>query len=155
MKKTSKTKNEDYRDSNNNIEDYIKDLEISLANLEKAGALFLSVGYFTFFIGANLDILEILNINNTGQSPDKTFFEGQSLTVLGYILLWIVSINRVGVDIFKKKYTGESEGIYPHENLAAAYALSVFANLIRLDVFAQLYNLSLRNEDSNNKNRDS
>lgn len=147
MKKYTESENKDSTNSNENIEEYIQSLEISLANLEKAGALFLSIGYFTFFIGANLDILEILDINNTGQSPDKTFFEGQSLTVIGYILLWVVALNRVNVDILKEKYTGESESIYPHEKLAAAYALSVFANLTRLDVFAYLYNLSLQNKD--------
>ena len=155
MKKTTKNNNKTSTNSNNDIEEYIKNAEISLANLEKVGALFLSIGYFSFFIGANLDILDILDINDTGRSPDKTFFEGQSVTVIGYSLLWIVAKNRVDVDILKKKYTGDSEGTLPHEKLAAAYSISIFANLLRLESFWYLYELSLKREESKNKNSDS
>ncbi len=51
------TSSSDARDS------YLKGWELALADLEKVGALFASVGYLTFFFAANLDTLTILDIN--------------------------------------------------------------------------------------------
>ena len=147
MKKKHNTTNKDTTNSNDNLDNYLEELDLTLANLEKIGAIFLSLGYYTISIGANLDALEILKINNTGESPEKTFFYGQSLTVIGYILLWIVSINRINVNILKNQYTDAHINLSPYRKLSSAYSLSVFANLIRLDAFAELYYASL-NENS-------
>ena len=52
-------------ENNNNFEQLIKQQDIDLANLEKIGLFFLLYGYSTFVVGANLDILEALDRNNT------------------------------------------------------------------------------------------
>lgn len=146
--KKKHTTNNDTTSSDDNLENYLKELDLSLANLEKVGAIFLSLGYYTISIGANLDTLEILKINNTGESPEKTFLYGQSLTVIGYILLWIVAMNRININILKNKYTDAHINLSPHHKLSSAYSLSVFANLIRLDAFAELYYTSLNEKQS-------
>ena len=83
------------KDSLNEFKEYIKNLDISLAQTEQLGIIFIIFGYLEFFNGADIDILESLEINYTGKSPDEITLLGQELIFIGYILLWIVSIDRV------------------------------------------------------------
>lgn len=124
-------------------ESYLKDWELALANLEKIGALFASVGYLTFFFASNLDTLTILDINNTGRTAEETFVTGQELISIGYTLLWIVSINRYSEAIFKMNNTEETVDLPAFQQLKDSYLISLFANLYRLDAFIQLYKDSL------------
>ena len=62
---------EETSENNNNFEQLIKQQDIDLANLEKIGLFFLLYGYSIFVVGANLDILEALDMNNTGYIPDS------------------------------------------------------------------------------------
>lgn len=136
------TSSSDARDS------YLKDWELALADLEKVGALFASVGYLTFFFAANLDTLTILDINNTGRTSEETFVNGQELISIGYTLLWIVSISRYSEAIFKINNTEETVDLPAFQQLKDSYLISLFANLYRLDAFIQLYKDSLE-ETSN------
>lgn len=120
------------------IEEYLDNLDISLSNIEKIGAFFLSLAYSLFILGSNLDILEILDTNNTGISPDDVFLYGEEFILLGYIILWGVSYNRLKVKIYENNNTDDNISLEPYNKIEISYALSVIANAIRLDGFAEL-----------------
>ena len=50
------------KDSLNEFKEYIKNLDISLAQTEQLGIIFIIFGYLEFFNGADIDILESLEI---------------------------------------------------------------------------------------------
>ena len=102
-------------------------------------------GYSIFVVGANLDILEALDRNNTGYIPDSVSLYGQELVLTGYILLFIVASKRVAEKAFRNKVTEEN---YDLGNLiATAYFLSVIANSLRVQAFAQIEILILNNRE--------
>ena len=86
-KSTRKNKNED-------ISNYFKKIDIDLATLEKIGCAFLTVGYLQFILGADLDIKETLEINNTGLKSTAVTLNGSELILIGYFLLFIVAYDR-------------------------------------------------------------
>ncbi|MBM6860561.1 hypothetical protein H9X78_08710 [Clostridium saudiense] len=105
MKKNRKNRNFDASTfSSDSLESYLKNWELALADLEKIGALFASVGYLTFFSAANLDTLTILDINNTEHTAEETFVYSQELISIGYSLLWIVSMSRYSEALFRWIY---------------------------------------------------
>lgn len=122
------------------IEDFIKALDISIADLERIGALFLTFGYSNFFRGANLDIMDALDINNTGESPDEVTLFGQQLVLIGYTFLYIVSVKRIEEKAFINANTEEKINLSPYKRIADAYFISVFANSIRVQAFAEIAN---------------
>ena len=156
MKKSKDNKNSNkITSSTDAFELYLKDLELALANLEKIGALFASFGYLTFFSAANLDTLDILNINNTGRTPEETFVYGQILISIGYTLLWIVSMNRYSEALLKLNNTEENPDLATLQQLKDSYLISLFANFYRLDAFIKLYKDSLEEDSSSNSTTES
>lgn len=150
MKKNKNNKNyNEGASSTDALELYLKNWELALANLEKIGALFTSFGYLNFFFAANLDTLNILNVNNTGRTPEEVFIYGQELISIGYTILWIVSINRYSEELFRVNNTEESFLSPAFQQLKDSYLISLFANLYRLDAFIQIYKDSLQNDSDN------
>lgn len=131
-------RNSENIESDDFIEEFIKNLDISIAELEKAGAILLTIGYSHFFYGAEIDILESLEINTTGKSPDDITLFGQQLVLAGYIILWTVAVKRVKEKIFINEKTNRNFPITPYIQVADTYLLSVFSNAIRLDGFVQI-----------------
>lgn len=153
LRKNNKYSNEN-TSSTDARESYLKNLELALADLEKIGALFISFGYLNFFSAANLDTLNILDINNTGRTPEEVFIYGQELITIGYTILWIVSINRYSEELFRINNAEETFLLPAFQQLKESYLISLFANLYRLDAFIQIYKDSLQT-DSDNTNEDS
>lgn len=135
----------------NNIENYITNLDIGLGNMEKIGVVFLIAGYANYIFAANLDILEALDENNTGQSPEEAFVFGQKLVLLGYILLFIVASKRLNEKEFRNTYNNENNNLNPYFSISYSYLLSVVANLIRFEAFIQLDNDAKKTEEEKNK----
>lgn len=125
------------KDSLNEFREYIKNLDISLAQTEQLGIIFIIFGYLEFFTGADIDILESLEINYTGKSPDEVTLLGQEIILIGYVLLWIVSIERVNE---KSLRDSKNENFYisPYIEVADSYLLSVIAHSIRLQAFYKI-----------------
>ncbi|MEN8077449.1 hypothetical protein ABFP60_10825 [Clostridioides difficile] len=146
----SKEKNNKNNKECNNIENYITNLDISLGNMEKIGVVFLIAGYANYIFAANLDILEALDENNTGQSPEEAFVFGQKLVLLGYILLFIVASKRLNEKEFRNTYNNENNNLNPYFSISYSYLLSVVANLIRFEAFVQLDNISKKEEEDKN-----
>lgn len=129
----------DNKDNNNeNIEDYIKNLDINIANLEKVGIFFILYGYSFYILACNLDILEALEENNTEIMPIDVFRFGQRFVVLGYIIMYIVSLNRTNERNIRNFYTNESYNIDFYNLVSTSYLFSIIANIIRLEAFLQI-----------------
>ena len=124
-------------DSLNEFIEYIKNLDISLAQTEQLGIIFIIFGYLEFFTGADIDILESLEINYTGKSPDEVTLLGQEIILIGYVLLWIVSIERVNE---KSLRNSKNNNFYisAYIQVADSYLLSVMAHSIRLQAFYKI-----------------
>ena len=126
------------KDSLNEFKEYIKNLDISLAQTEQLGIIFIIFGYLEFFNGADIDILESLEINYTGKSPDEITLLGQELIFIGYILLWIVSIDRVNEKSLRNAKNNNNFHISAYIQIADSYLLSVIAHFIRRQAFYEV-----------------
>ncbi|MGM9979118.1 MAG: hypothetical protein ACI33J_10000 [Clostridium sp.] len=133
------------RDSLNEFREYIKNLDINLAQTEQLGIIFIIFGYLEFFTGADIDILESLEINYTGKSPDEVTLLGQEIILIGYVLLWIVAIERVNE---KSLRNSKNNNFYisAYIQVADSYLLSVIAHSIRLQAFYKIAKTNSNNE---------
>lgn len=122
------------------MEEYFKEVDIGLANLEKIGAAFLIFGYANYIRAAEIDILEICDKNNTGTTPGAVTTFGQKSVLLGYVIAYIVSNNRVN----EKKLQQELEpdnttiDVSDYEAVKISYLISIFANALRLQAFINI-----------------
>ena len=141
-------------ENNNNFEQLIKQQDIDLANLEKIDLFFLLYGYSIFVVGANLDILDAQDRNNTGETSEEAFLFSQRLVLLGYTLLWIVSLQRIYVKNLSNTYRGEDNDIIAFQKVADSYLISIFANTMRLQAFDKLNidEIQSKREDNDKKN---
>ena len=94
-----------------------------------------------------IQIYQKLDRNNTGYIPDSVSLYGQELVLTGYILLFIVASKRVAEKAFRNKITEENYDLGPYSLIATAYFLSVIANSLRVQAFAQIEILILNNRE--------
>ncbi|MBY6809592.1 hypothetical protein [Clostridium botulinum] len=134
----TESKKNNSENSTDNIDAFLKNLDITLPNLEKIGAAFLAIGYSTFLSAANLDIADALDVNDSGIVPFSVFVSGQKLNLIGYTILWIVSAERVKEAKFKINNTNEDINLNAFLGIEFSYLLSIYANFIRLQSFLQL-----------------
>lgn len=125
-------------DEKEKIEQDIIKFEVNLGNIEKVGIAFLVVGYSNYIYAINLEILDAQDRNNTGKTPEEAFLFSQNLVVIGYILLWIVSSQRVYAKELNNTYRGEENDLVEYENISTSYLISIFANVMRLESFNRL-----------------
>ena len=121
-----------------NIDDFIDKIDIDLATLEKFGSALLVVGYILFIKGADLDILDTLNINETGFTSTSVTLEGGKLILLGYIVLFLVADYRLREKIFIVDVEDESILLSPYSKLYGAYLISILVNLVRVEALYEL-----------------
>ena len=127
-------------DTTDYIDQFIKNLGLSLADLEKLGAVLLSVGYLYYVNSAQVDTLEILDIYNGNETPEQIIVNGQRLVLLGYITLYIVSLKRLEENEFLNSVQESNINLTPYEAVSISYLISIFANLLRLNAFIQIRN---------------
>ncbi|GAA0070051.1 hypothetical protein UT300003_15740 [Clostridium sardiniense] len=121
------------------LEEYLANLGLELADIEILGSIFLIVGYSYFIIAANEDKENILNPNipiapGSRGRPTHLLLIGEELILEGLIILWIVAIRR----IHEKALEGSDESLDPYKRLANAYFLSVIANKERVIALAEI-----------------
>lgn len=121
-----------------NIDDFIDKIDIDLATLEKFGSALLVVGYILFIKGADLDILDTLNINETGFTATSVTLEGGKLILLGYTVLFLVADYRLREKIFIVDVEDESILLSPYSKLYGAYLISILVNLVRVEALYEL-----------------
>lgn len=121
-----------------NIDDFIDKIDIDLATLEKFGSALLVVGYILFIKGADLDILDTLNINETGFTATSVTLEGGKLILLGYIVLFLVADYRLREKIFIVDVEDKSILLSPYRKLYGAYLISILVNLVRVEALYEL-----------------
>lgn len=134
----TKFKNTNNENIKNNIDYFLKKLDITLPNLEKIGATLLVIGYSTFLNAANLDISDALNINNSNITPFNIFVSGQKLILIGYTILFIVSSKRLEEQILRVKNDNENIPLNLFYKIKISYLISLYANILRLQAFLQL-----------------
>ena len=132
----------------NEIEDIIKNTAIGAANVEKLGALLLSFGYSTFIKASDIDILEVLNKNNTGITSFSILVFGQKFTLLGYILLYIAASKRLNEKTLANLHESEKNDLLAFEAIKNAYIGSIILNYLRLVEFIKLEQEERQKEDS-------
>lgn len=135
---TNTNNDENSTEENNEFEEYIKNLDANLAMLEKLGLFFILSGYSLFVYGANLDILESLDIETNSSEPDFVTFTGQQLVLTGYIILFVVASKRVYEKSLRIENQIELFELSSYRLIANAYLLSVIANAMRVQGFSQI-----------------
>ena len=124
----------DKRNENRNeeLDEYFKQLDIKFATLEKFGSSLLVIGYFLFIHGANIDILDSLDMNNTGETASSVTLLGAELILVGYALLFIVASDRLE----EKKL--QNDLLSQNTNLYYAYFFSIIINMLRVHALSEI-----------------
>ncbi len=121
------------------LEEYLEQLDLYLANLEKLGALFLCFGYSLYIKSAQIDILEITNEDfEPPESPRQILVDGQQHILLGYVILYVVAVKRLNEKILLNSFSEEPVRLTPYKHVIESYLISVFANYQRLRAFQEL-----------------
>ena len=113
------------------FESYYKNLNISIANLEKLGVTILITGYLLFIYSSDVEIGEIITDEEANISPADILYLGQTLVAIGYFILLVVSENRTTEDFLNIL----GENINARKKVTLSYMLSLIANIIRLQGF--------------------
>lgn len=122
------------------LKDYWKNESLQLANLEKLGAASLSFGYANYIRAAQLDVLDISKMNNTGLKPSSIIVFGQRFVLLGYIILFYVSARRLSQRSLIVAQAQENIDLTPFKDVQLSYLISVYANALRLNAFIEIDN---------------
>ena len=131
------------------MEEYIRKLDFETERLEILGASLNALGYLIICYGAKIDIYDIITNNEVDITSAEVTVFGQLIVVIGYSILWVVSIRRVYARELRNEYLDENNFIPSFKKLESAYILSVFANLLRLEAFYEiLINRELNTEDN-------
>lgn len=132
---------------NKDFENYLKNLNINLAEYEKLGSFFLALGYSTYILAANLAIQKGIEEDNYNlESPEGTLVFAQYFVLLGYIILYIVSSKRILEEILSQNYYYNSIYLVPFLKINQSYLISALANFYRLEGFYEIYLLTLYEE---------
>lgn len=132
---------------NKDFENYLKNLNINLAEYEKLGSFFLALGYSTYILAANLAIQKGIEEDNYNlESPEGTLVFAQYFVLLGYIILYIVSSKRILEEILSQNYYYNSIYLVPFLKVNQSYLISALANFYRLEGFYEIYLLTLYEE---------
>ena len=121
------------------LEEYFKQLDLYLADLEKTGAFLLSLGYSLYIKSAQVDILEILDEDfEPIETPREILVTGQKLILFGYIILYSVAVQRIRQKIIMNEVADEPVNLSPYRRVIESYFVSVIANYVRLNAFVDL-----------------
>lgn len=135
----------DYNDFLKELEEYIKNSDLSIGQAEILGATLNSLGYLIIAYGAKIDIYELLNDETNSDAAFRTFLFGQSIIALGYSILWVVSLNRLKTKRLENDYLERQNSLNAYRKVEISYLLSAFANFLRLEAFYEL--LVLKDEE--------
>lgn len=136
-------KNTSNKEKSNNVspelEEYLANIGLELADIEILGSLFLVFGYIYFIEAANIDKELIRNPNNPTTAgsrgrPTNITLIGEELILEGLIILWIVAVKRID----EKALENSDDSLAPYERLANAYLVSVIANKERVIALSEI-----------------
>ncbi len=136
-------------DNEEYMEEYIRELDLETESLEILGASLNALGYLIISYGAKIDIYDLITNNEVDITSAEVTVFGQLVIVIGYSILWVVSIRRVYARELRNEYLDEKNFIPSFKKIESAYTLSVFANLLRLEAFYEiLMNREVNTEDN-------
>lgn len=130
--------NKKKENSSEELDEYFKQLDIKFASLEKFGSSLLVIGYFLFIHGANIDILDSLDINNTGETASSVTLLGAELILVGYAILFIVASDRLEEKKLQNELLSQNTNLTPYENLYYAYIFSIIINMLRVHALSEI-----------------
>lgn len=133
-----KLQNKKKENSSEELDEYFKQLDIKFASLEKFGSSLLVIGYFLFIHGANIDILDSLDINNTGETASSVTLLGAELILVGYAILFIVASDRLEEKKLQNELLSQNTNLTPYENLYYAYIFSIIINMLRVHALSEI-----------------
>jgi len=133
------------------IEEYIRTLDLETEKLDILGSSLNALGYLVIAFSAEIDIHDIITNNEVDTTSAEATVFGQFIIVIGYSILWVVSIRRVYSRELRNMYLDENNFLPAYEKLESAYLLSVFANLLRLEAFYEILLNRENNIDDNNE----
>lgn len=133
-----KLKDKKNENRNEELDEYFKQLDIKFATLEKFGSSLLVIGYFLFIHGANIDILDSLDMNNTGETASSVTLLGAELILVGYALLFIVASDRLEEKKLQNDLLSQNANLTPYENLYYAYFFSIIINMLRVHALSEI-----------------
>lgn len=137
----------DYNNFLEDLEEYIRNSDLSIGQAEILGATLNSLGYLIIAYAAKIDIYELLNDETNSDAAFRTFLFGQGIIALGYSILWVVSLNRLKTKILENDYLEKQNSLKAYRKVEISYLLSAFANFLRLEAFYEL--LVLKDEELN------
>lgn len=132
------------------INNYITNLDISIAELEKVAVTVITLGYSQFFFGAEVDILDAKGINYQKLLADDITYHGQILVFWGYVLTFIVASKRVYEKSLRNNNTEDNFEITAFEKLRDSYYFSIISNFIRLEALGEIASNSNNTEQEFN-----
>lgn len=139
----------DNEESENYIEEYIRELDYGTEILESFAASLNALGYLIISYGAEIDIYDIITNNEVDITSAEVTVLGQLLIAIGYCLLWIVSIRRIYSRHLRNEYLNENNYLPAYKALEDSYLLSVLANLLRFQAFFEILLNRYNNSDDN------
>lgn len=123
----------------NCIEEYIKNLDLSVADLEALGASLNALGYLVIYYGARTETCDLLTNNEVDITPAKLLLLGQVIIVVGYLILWLASTKRFYSIKLQVDYLERLRWLSSYKKLERSYIISSFANFLRLEAFYEIF----------------
>lgn len=121
------------------IEEYIRNLDLSITELESLGASLNVIGYLIIFYGSKKENYDIIINNETDITPSELLLFGQYIIVIGYLVLCFVGKKRFESSVLKVEYLDMQRNLSAYKLLERSYIISSFANFLRLEAFYEIF----------------
>lgn len=122
-----------------NIEEYIKNLDLSITELESLGASLNALGYLIIYYGSQIEKNDILINYETDVTPSELLLFGQYIIVIGYLVLCFVGKKRFEANLLRVEYLDMQRNLSAYKLLERSYIISSFANFLRLEAFYEIF----------------
>lgn len=121
------------------IEEYIKNLDLSITELESLGASLNAIGYLIIYYGSQKENYDIRINYETDVTPSELLLLGQYIIVIGYLVLCFVGKKRFEANLLRVEYLDMQRNLSAYKLLERSYIISSFANFLRLEAFYEIF----------------
>lgn len=121
------------------IEEYIKNLDLSITELESLGASLNAIGYLIIYYGSQKENYDVRINYETDVTPSELLLLGQYIIVIGYLILCFVGKKRFESNLLRVEYLDMQRNLSAYKLLERSYIISSFANFLRLEAFYEIF----------------
>lgn len=121
------------------IEEYIKNLDLNITELESLGASLNAIGYLIIYYGSQKENYDIRINYETDVTPSELLLLGQYIIVIGYLVLCFVGKKRFEANLLRVEYLDMQRNLSAYKLLERSYIISSFANFLRLEAFYEIF----------------